>query len=299
MARRWPSSLGGEALDSDDEIERRKGESIAEIFADGGEEAFRALEAAMLDEVSRAERRVLALGGGIVLRPGNRAKIQRPGQRRLADRPARNALAADQPGHGHGRAAAEFDGQGGPGRSGRSSCPPPAGLSRVCRLGGRYRRKDGPDEVAGEIVRSGPGGRRRQTTVKQSYRLSIAAGTGAGDPGFGRGRLVAGRRESCPAWLAALLPLLAGLLVGGLVNLVVSRAGARAPGERSLAGGAGRFAGRRLARSAAGVGLAAAARGKRSVKAGDFGFARWSSNCCWAPAARCCFSGKSATATVA
>jgi shikimate kinase len=80
VARRLAEQLGREAHDCDAEIERRQGKSIAEIFAAGGEESFRALEAAMLDELSRARGRVLALGGGIVLRPGNRAKLRARGQ---------------------------------------------------------------------------------------------------------------------------------------------------------------------------------------------------------------------------
>ena len=80
VACRLAERLGMQAHDCDAAIERRQGKSIAEIFAAGGEETFRALEAAMLDELSRAQGRVLALGGGCVLRPGNRAKLNARGR---------------------------------------------------------------------------------------------------------------------------------------------------------------------------------------------------------------------------
>ncbi len=58
------------------EIELRAGRSIAQIFADDGEEAFRELESRVLAESVRRERTVLALGGGVVLRPENRALLK-------------------------------------------------------------------------------------------------------------------------------------------------------------------------------------------------------------------------------
>jgi shikimate kinase len=76
-------------IDTDAEIERRAGCSIAEIFARQGEAAFRALEAQALDELSRENEGVLALGGGVVLRPGNRAKMKARGRTAwLTARPA-------------------------------------------------------------------------------------------------------------------------------------------------------------------------------------------------------------------
>jgi len=72
--------LGDPFFDSDAEIERRAGRSISEIFTDDGEASFRTLEAAVLDELSRGVNCVLALGGGAVLRPGNRAKLKARGR---------------------------------------------------------------------------------------------------------------------------------------------------------------------------------------------------------------------------
>jgi shikimate kinase len=80
VGRRVAEQLGHPFFDTDVEIERRGGRSIAEIFADEGEGPFRALEAQVLDQLSRGSNCVLALGGGAVLRPGNRAKLKARGR---------------------------------------------------------------------------------------------------------------------------------------------------------------------------------------------------------------------------
>jgi shikimate kinase len=67
--------LGTEFTDADGVIEQRAGKSIAEIFADDGEAAFRRLE----EETTAALLRrpgVLALGGGAVLSAGTREALQ-------------------------------------------------------------------------------------------------------------------------------------------------------------------------------------------------------------------------------
>jgi len=71
--------LGWRWLDADAELERRAGKSIAAIFADDGEPAFRELESQMLAELVRLDRHVLALGGGVVLRAQNRELIKKAG----------------------------------------------------------------------------------------------------------------------------------------------------------------------------------------------------------------------------
>jgi len=59
-------------VDLDDVIVARAGRSVADIFAQEGEAAFRAREAAALDQVLHAQRDrlVLALGGGAYVQPG-------------------------------------------------------------------------------------------------------------------------------------------------------------------------------------------------------------------------------------
>jgi shikimate kinase len=80
VGQRVAERLGYPFFDTDVEIERRAGRSITEIFADEGEASFRTLEAAALDDLSRGSKAVLALGGGAVLRPGNRAKFKARGR---------------------------------------------------------------------------------------------------------------------------------------------------------------------------------------------------------------------------
>lgn len=64
-------------IDADVEVEQRAGKSIATIFADSGEPAFRDLEAAVVDDLCRRKRTVLALGGGAVLRKSNQKCLAR------------------------------------------------------------------------------------------------------------------------------------------------------------------------------------------------------------------------------
>lgn len=75
LAERW----GWEYIDTDQEIESRSGKSIATIFAEEGETAFRLLETAVVTELSCRRRTVVALGGGAVLSEANRRAVQRAG----------------------------------------------------------------------------------------------------------------------------------------------------------------------------------------------------------------------------
>jgi len=58
------AQLGRPFLDFDAELERRAGRSVAEQFAEQGEAAFRAAEAALSGELATAAPAVLAPGGG-------------------------------------------------------------------------------------------------------------------------------------------------------------------------------------------------------------------------------------------
>ena len=59
-------------VDSDQVIEQRLGCSIREFFEKEGEDRFRDIETAILDELTRHHPGVLSTGGGAVLRPQNR-----------------------------------------------------------------------------------------------------------------------------------------------------------------------------------------------------------------------------------
>ena len=59
-------------VDTDQEIERRTGRSVQEIFAAEGEERFRALEREVIAKVVPRGGAVISTGGGAVLDPANR-----------------------------------------------------------------------------------------------------------------------------------------------------------------------------------------------------------------------------------
>lgn len=64
-------------VDTDHEIERRLHCSIREFFDREGEDAFRDVEQAVLEELCDRPAQVLATGGGIVLREANRQCLKR------------------------------------------------------------------------------------------------------------------------------------------------------------------------------------------------------------------------------
>lgn len=72
--------LGMTFLDMDDEIVRREGRSIPDIFRDRGEPAFRALERALVVELAGQTGYVVSTGGGIVLNPDNIRDFSRTGR---------------------------------------------------------------------------------------------------------------------------------------------------------------------------------------------------------------------------
>jgi shikimate kinase len=80
LARLLAERLGWSWLDADVEIERRAGKSIARIFAEEGEPAFRDLEAQVIADLCRRQQLVLAAGGGAPLRAENRRAMHAGGR---------------------------------------------------------------------------------------------------------------------------------------------------------------------------------------------------------------------------
>lgn len=78
MGRELSRLLGAPLVDLDEEIVRREGRSIPEIFADIGDAGFRLCETAALRAVSQ-ECAVIATGGGIVTREENIALMRETG----------------------------------------------------------------------------------------------------------------------------------------------------------------------------------------------------------------------------
>jgi shikimate kinase len=76
LARRLRLSF----VDSDQVIELRLGCSIREYFEREGEERFRDLEEAVIDDLTQTHHGVLSTGGGSVLRPLNRERLRGRGQ---------------------------------------------------------------------------------------------------------------------------------------------------------------------------------------------------------------------------
>ena len=77
VGRALARALRREFVDLDHAIARRVGCEIPEIFAENGEDHFRDLEhQTLLDALERHPRSVLACGGGVVVRPDNRALLR-------------------------------------------------------------------------------------------------------------------------------------------------------------------------------------------------------------------------------
>ena len=80
LARLLAERLGWDWIDADVEIEHRAGKSIARIFAEDGEPAFRDMEAQVIADLCRRDRLVLAAGGGAPLRPESRRAMREAGK---------------------------------------------------------------------------------------------------------------------------------------------------------------------------------------------------------------------------
>lgn len=76
IARLIAGQLSYDWVDADVEVELRAGKSIAAIFEESGEQAFRDLETEVVAELCLRDKTVLALGGGAVLRESNRKTIE-------------------------------------------------------------------------------------------------------------------------------------------------------------------------------------------------------------------------------
>jgi shikimate kinase len=79
IGRRLAARLDRHFVDADAALEEIADRSIAEIFEQDGEPAFRDLEADTFEELlEHHEPCVIASGGGLVLRSDNRARLRQP-----------------------------------------------------------------------------------------------------------------------------------------------------------------------------------------------------------------------------
>jgi shikimate kinase len=69
VGRLLSQQMGRRFLDTDEEIQRREGRSVSDIFASEGEGYFRELEVRLCRELSHSAGLVIACGGGLPLQP--------------------------------------------------------------------------------------------------------------------------------------------------------------------------------------------------------------------------------------
>jgi shikimate kinase len=74
--RHLAAALGRPFVDADHELERRIGSSIRSFFEREGEQAFRDLEEQVIADLVKGPPRVIATGGGAVLREANRRALK-------------------------------------------------------------------------------------------------------------------------------------------------------------------------------------------------------------------------------
>lgn len=79
IGRSLAKRLGLDFIDSDREIELRTGVSIPTVFEIEGEDGFRKRESQVIADLSRLSKCVVATGGGVILRPENRANLRASG----------------------------------------------------------------------------------------------------------------------------------------------------------------------------------------------------------------------------
>jgi len=92
VGRALAGQLGREFIDCDDLIERRTQLSIREIFEKWGESHFRGLESEAIAELAKQDGKVIATGGGAVLRHKNIQLLKRNGKIFLLDVSPETAL---------------------------------------------------------------------------------------------------------------------------------------------------------------------------------------------------------------
>jgi shikimate kinase len=76
VGRSAAQRLGFAYLDSDHEIERSQGKTVADLFAVDGEPVFRRLEREFIEGGHPAERTAVSCGGGLVVQPGMSEKLR-------------------------------------------------------------------------------------------------------------------------------------------------------------------------------------------------------------------------------
>lgn len=80
VGRLAASRFGLKFIDLDEEIERKTGMKIAEIFPRYGEDEFRRLESETLEGIESSDDLVLSVGGGAMMNPENVKAMRKMGK---------------------------------------------------------------------------------------------------------------------------------------------------------------------------------------------------------------------------
>ncbi len=79
VARRLARICSVASVDMDTYLERREDRRVKDIFAEDGEDAFRAIETDVLAELAAKDPLLVSCGGGVILREENRAILREGG----------------------------------------------------------------------------------------------------------------------------------------------------------------------------------------------------------------------------
>jgi shikimate kinase / 3-dehydroquinate synthase len=101
VGRRLAEVLNRPFIDTDEQIVRKEGRSISEIFSEESEAAFREMESREIKEAAAVGGAVVSTGGGAVLDPGNVEVLREAG--RVVYLKVSPELAAERVGSGRGR----------------------------------------------------------------------------------------------------------------------------------------------------------------------------------------------------
>lgn len=79
VGRKLAAGLGWDWFDTDEQIQQLAGCTIAEIFRQQGERAFRDLESRVVQRLAQCKQAVVSLGGGAIIRDENRECVRQSG----------------------------------------------------------------------------------------------------------------------------------------------------------------------------------------------------------------------------
>lgn len=87
--------LGRELIDTDEEVVRKVGMDISDYFGTYGEDAFRDRESEVIEDLAVSDGKIIATGGGAILREENVRNLKRNGLVVFLDRPLEKLIATD------------------------------------------------------------------------------------------------------------------------------------------------------------------------------------------------------------